>query len=116
MAFLFFLTACAGPARELPPDLSSLPSSQRLLPDDLTSPEYGLACDALVHQIVIVRQRAGELDSRLRHIQADNQAKAAAGLALLMADDTPSKNELSSLEARKERLLRIAQARECKGY
>ena len=118
-ASLLFLMACAHPARELPPDLSSLPPSQRLLPDDVNSTEYGLSCDALLHQLAIVRQQGVQLDSRLRRTQADNRSKAIAGalvftyMMLGMEDDTPIKDEYAKLEARKEQLLRISQAREC---
>src|SRR5215475_4798277 len=116
---LLALLSCAYRARELPPDLSALPPSQRILPEDYQSPEYSLSCDALSQELNGVRQRLSDLDKRIRETQTDNQAKAAAGLLLFtplmltLEIDEGTKNEFFEVEARRERILRIAQARGC---
>lgn len=113
------LAGCAQPSRELPPDLSARPASERLLAEDKQSREYALPCTELRRELNVTNHQAAELDQRLRATQSDNQGKGIAGilifspLMLTMDQQEDTKKLLLELETRKDRLLRISQARNC---
>ncbi|QIR76064.1 hypothetical protein FA592_07385 [Sulfurospirillum diekertiae] len=110
---------CAHSARDLPPDMSHLPPSMRLLPSDMESAEYQLDCKDLTLALTHTREHLKELEKDVMSMQADNQSKGLTGItvfspAMFLISDNPalSKDYQESDQAR-ERLLRIAQARQC---
>ncbi|NWG87481.1 MAG: hypothetical protein HXY26_08250 [Hydrogenophilaceae bacterium] len=115
------MAGCAQPPRELPPDMSAKPVGERLLAEDKQSKEYVLPCNELRRELDVTNHQVSELDQRLRAAQSDNQGKAIAGiliftpLMLTMDQQEATKKHLVELETRKDRLLRISQARNCQG-
>lgn len=122
---------CAHPARELPPDMSNLTPSQRLLPGDITRPEYVISCTELKAELATTYDALSRIEDQLRRTHAENQSKGVAGILLFspimlsmndgvpmennlsMEDNEPMKNQYRELDEHRERLLRIAQARQC---
>ena len=115
----FLLLGCAHSARELPPDMSVLAPSNRLLPGDTASPEYSLSCPELKTELASTRAALSRTETHLQGTQTDNQAKGIAGvlifipIMLAMEDNETMKTQYLELDVRRERLLRIAQARQC---
>ncbi|MBI5753055.1 MAG: hypothetical protein HZA59_13075 [Hydrogenophilales bacterium] len=113
------LLGCAHPARELPPDMSNLAPSQRLLPGDTTRHEYAISCTELNAELAKTRDAISHIEAQVRGAQAENQSKGVAGILLFtpimlsMEDNEPMKNRYRELDEHRERLLRIAQARQC---
>lgn len=113
------LAGCAQPARDLPPDMSSLAPSQRLLPGDTSLPEYQLSCPQLQAELKTTRNALTVIEAQLQSAQGDNQSKGVAGLVLFtpillaMDDNAPVKARYRDLDEQRERLLRIGQARQC---
>ena len=113
------LLGCAHPARELPTDMSDLTPAQRLLPGDTSTPEYAISCTELTTELAQTNDALAHIEAELRRTQAENQSKGAAGvllfapILLLMEDKEPTKNRYRWLDERRERLLRITQARKC---
>lgn len=113
------LGACAHPARELPPDMSAVAPAQRLLPGDAERPEYRLSCADLGHELGRTREAIAAIESELRMTQTDNQSKGVAGILiftpimLAMDENAPLKTRYRELDEHRERVLRIAQARQC---
>jgi hypothetical protein len=115
----FVLCSCAHAARDLPPDLSHLPPSERLLPGDDRSPEYLLPCDELKKNVSGLTSDVKVLEESLISVQSGNRTKAIVGyfftpimLSLDNASDT--KEKLDELYVRKEKAVRIFQSR-CSG-
>ena len=119
LAGAVLLMGCAHPARELPPDMSNLAPSQRLLPGDTTSPEYSISCTELKAELATTRDALSQTEAQLRGIQEENQSKGVAGLLIFspimlsMEDNETMKNRYRTLDEKRERLVRIAQARQC---
>lgn len=115
----FLLVGCAHSARELPPDMSALAPSHRLLPSDTASPEYSLSCPELKTELAATRAALSRTETRLQGTQADNQSKGIAGVLIFtpvmlsMEDNETMKTQYLDLDVKRERLLRIAQARQC---
>jgi len=113
------LNACANPARDLPPDLSTLAPSQRLLPEDRQSAEFQLSCDTLVKELDAISTKTAAVQGSLQQARNDNQSKSVAGLLILtpiwltMDNAEETKKTLAELETRKERIQRIVQAKGC---
>ena len=115
----FLLLGCARSARDLPPDMSDLASAHRLFPGDATSAEYSISCPELKAELVATRAELSRTETQLQRTQADNQSKAIVGLViftpflLAMEDNKTMKAQDRELDVKRERLLRIAQARQC---
>lgn len=113
------LAGCAHSARELPPDMSNLHPSHRLLPGDTASVEYSLSCPELKIDLAATRAALSRTETSLQGTQAENQSKGIAGLLiftpvmLAMEDNETMKNQYRELDIKRERLLRIVQARQC---
>ena len=113
------LTGCANRARDLPPDLSHLSVKERLLPSDKESAEYCMTCDNLKTQLELTQKSILNVESQLRNIQTINQVKGSLGILLLppvmlaMQNNDEESDEYRQLDEKKERILRIKNAREC---
>lgn len=113
-------TGCANRARDLPPDMSYLPVKERLLASDKESAEYCMTCDNLVTQLELTQKSILNVENQLNNIQTSNQSKGSIGILLLapvmltMQNNDEITNEYRQLDEKKERILRIKNARECK--
>lgn len=113
------LTGCANRARDLPPDLSHLPVKERLLPSDKESVEYCMTCDNLKTQLELTQKSILNVESQLSNIQSSNQSKGSLGILLLppvmltMQNNDEISEKYRKLDEKKERILRIKNAREC---
>jgi len=120
LALCITFAACARSARDLPPDLSALEPSQRLLSGDRLSSEYKMPCEDLLHELDSVKAEITSVEAKLQRIRDSNQSKSVAGALILtpiwltMDNAKEAKKTLDELESRKERIERIAQARDCK--
>lgn len=116
---VMLLLGCAHQARELPPDMSNLGLSLRLLPGDTARPEYAISCMDLRMDLAKTREELSRIEAQLRDAQAENQSKGIVGILLFtpimlsMEDNEPMKNRHHELDEHRERLLRISQARQC---
>lgn len=116
---VFLLMGCAHSARELPPDMSVLAPSHRLLPSDTASPEYSLSCPELKTELAATRAALSRIEKHLQGAHADNQSKGIAGVLifppvmLTMENNETLKTQYLDLDVKRERLVRIAQARQC---
>lgn len=114
------LTGCANRARDLPPDLSYLPVKERLLASDKASIEYCMTCDNLKTQLELTQKSILNVENQLNSIQVANQSKGSIGILLLppvmltMQNNDEISTEYRQLDEKKERILRIKNARECK--
>lgn len=115
----FLLVGCAHSARELPPDMSTIAPSSRLLPGDTASPEYSLSCPELKTELAVTRAALSQTETHLQGAHTDNQSTGIAGMLifapvmLAMKDNETMKAKYLELDVKRERLLRIAQARQC---
>lgn len=113
------LVGCAHSARELPPDMSALAPSHRLLPGDTASSEYSMSCPELKAELASTRTALSRTETHLQGTQTENQVKGIAGLLiftpvmLAMEDNGTMKTQYLELDVKRERLMRIAQARQC---
>lgn len=113
------LAGCAHSARDLPPDLSDRAPAHRLLPGDAASPEFSMSCPELRQELVLARAALSRTEARLQGTQDQNQSVGTAGilifspLMLAMEDNQEAVAQHRELDAKRERLLRIAQARQC---
>lgn len=116
---VFTAIGCAHTARELPPDLSNLPPAKRLLAGDVDSPEYLWACPVLKAELESTRAEISHIEMQLQSTQDQNQSKGIVGVLVFtptlitMEDNETFKTKYQSLDAKRELLLRIAQARQC---
>lgn len=114
------LTGCANRARDLPPDLSHLSVKERLLLSDKESAEYCMTCDNLKTQLELTQKSIVNVENQLSNIQTSNQSKGSLGILLLppvmltMQNNDEISTEYRQLDEKKERILRIKNARECK--
>lgn len=112
-------SGCAHSARDLPPDMSHLPPSMRLLSGDMESSEYKLDCKELTLVLANTREHLKQLEKDVLSMQSDNQSKAFTGItvfspAMLLISDNPAlSKDYQESDQMRERLLRIAQARQC---
>jgi hypothetical protein len=119
LVFTALLTGCANRARDLPPDLSYLPVKERLLLSDKESAEYCMTCDTLKVQLELTQKSILNMENQLSNLQASNQSKASIGILLLppvmlaMQNNDDLNTEYRQLDEKKERILRIKNAREC---
>ena len=110
---------CAHSARDLPPDMSHLPPSMRLLPGDTESAEYTLDCKDINMALIQTRGHLKQIENSILGVQADNQAKGLVGItvfspAMLLVGDNPElSKDYQESDQKRERLIRIAQARQC---
>ena len=110
---------CAHSARDLPPDMSHLPPSMRLLAGDTESAEYKLDCKEINTALVNTRIHLKQIENDVLGFQSDNQKKGLIGItvfspAMLLVGDNPAlSKEYQECDQMRERLLRIAQARQC---
>lgn len=113
------LTGCAHNARDLPPDLSSLPVKERLLASDKESAEYCMTCDNLKTQLDLTQKSISIVENQLNSIQASNQTKGSVGVLLFapamltMQNNNEIYAQYTQLDEKKERILRIRNAHEC---
>lgn len=110
---------CAHSARDLPPDMSHLPPSMRLLPGDIESAEYQLDCKELTLTLVNTRDHLKQLEKDVMSMQANNQSKGLVGVTVfspamfLISDNPELSKDYQESDHMRERLLRISQARGC---
>lgn len=109
---------CARDAPQLPPDLSHLPASQRLLEGDAQSPEGQLGCEALKQEAALTRADIYRQESAISANRGQNQAALyAAGFfppaALAARTDDVAKKTLDGLQAKSDRIDRLSKAKGC---
>jgi hypothetical protein len=78
-----------------------------------------MPCPELQQELVLTRAALSQTETQIQGTQDQNQAKGTAGilifspLMLAMEDNRVAVAQHRELDAKRERLLRIAQAREC---
>lgn len=119
LVFAVALSAGAGCTRNapsLPPDVSNVPVAQRLSADDRNSAEFRLSCAQVTAAVQSNRAEAARLESVIESERGRNQAvifiAGAAGAAFAAQSDA-EKARLNVLQEKKDRLLRIAAAKNC---
>jgi hypothetical protein len=105
------LGACARPAPALPPDLSSRPAEQRLLPGDAESAEAGLDCPGLA----LKYQRNKEIAAKIDHSQGVPYLHGIGWLSLPLTIKTNSdlKKILDEMQLQRDRIDRLSKAKGC---
>jgi hypothetical protein len=113
------LAACAHDAPKLPPDLSTLPRTERLLAGDQQDIAFALLCSDM--QLAIAENGARITDD-LNVIQSrrgQNQTALYVGVMFFppvlaaLNDNSAEQAEIDVLKTRRDVLFRIAQAHEC---
>lgn len=112
------LAGCARNAPQLPPDLSHLPPEQRLLVGDQESPEGKLTCPELKEEAVKANTASRQLEGIIASNRGYNTAIIYVSsflppLALAARTDEEAKTSLDSLQARRDRIDRLAKAKNC---
>jgi hypothetical protein len=114
------LAGCARNAPQLPPDLSHLPPEQRLLVGDQESPEGKLNCPELKEEAVKANAASRQLEGIIASNRGYNTAIIYVSsflppLALAARTDEEAKTSLDSLQVRRDRIDRLAKAKNCGG-
>ena len=109
------MAACARNSLALPPDLSHLPPSQRLLAGDLESPEAKLDCAQLAAEGSRIKSAVSRNEGQIASNRSHNQTVLLAGAVLFPAvrTDEDAKKALDDLQARSDRVDRLSKARAC---
>ena len=113
------LGACARSSPELPPNLSDRPPEQRLLQGDSESAEAKLDCTGLLQERERNRQTTDELEKKIADNRGRNQAVGYFSgvlfppLLLAVKPDSDIKTTLDQLQAQRDRIDRLAQAKRC---
>lgn len=116
---ILLFTGCANRARDLPPDQSHLPPAERLLSKDKESSEYVLTCYELKAELDQTRNSLVKLENELYGVQAKNQSAGLVGILafppamLAMNNNQKMVTEYRKLDEKRERILRIENARQC---
>ena len=118
VALAVVLAGCARNAPQLPPDLSQLPPEQRLLVGDQESPEGKLTCPELKEEAVKANAASRELEGIIASNRGYNTAIIYVSsflppLALAARTDEEAKTSLDSLQVRRDRIDRLAKAKNC---
>lgn len=113
------LSGCAHSARELPPDMSHMQPTMRLLPSDKDSVEYTLSCTELKEELGNMKEKLSQIEMQMQGVQDENQAKGKTSVlvfspAIFFIDDNKALNTVyQEMDQKKERIVRIAQSRQC---
>lgn len=116
---LLMAAGCARNAPPLPPDLGHLPPEQRLLAGDAESSEGRMDCPALQQEAAQnraqIRQYEGVILANRGHNQAVGYIGGVVFVPALLAvkNDDDAKKNLDQLQAKADRIDRLAKARGC---
>jgi len=118
LALAFVVVGCARSAPQLPPDLSHLPTEQRLLVGDQESPEGRLNCPELKEEAAKANAASRQLEGIIASNRGYNTAIIYVSsflppLALVARTDEEAKTSLDSLQLRRDRIDRLAKAKNC---
>ena len=119
IATALLVTACARSSPDLPPDLSSLPAQQRLMPGDLESSEGGLDCAGLKQATADNKAAIQSYEAAIAGNRAHNQAVGYFSAVLLpplvlaVRNDDEAKKALDKLQAKADRIDRLSKAKGC---
>lgn len=115
----FVVAGCARNAPSLPPDLSHLPATERLLAGDLESAEGKLDCGALENDSSRSRALSKQLEEMIASKRGQNQAvgyfSALLFPPLLLAAEhsAEAKKVLDDEQAKRDRIDRLSRAKAC---
>lgn len=118
-ALLLLAAGCARNAPALPPDLSHLPPEQRLLMGDAESAEGRMDCSALQQEAAQNRAQMRQYEGVILSNRGHNQAVGYIGgvvftpALLAIKNDDEAKKNLDQLQAKADRIDRLAKARAC---
>jgi len=111
--------ACQRAAPPLPPDLSHLPATQRLLPGDQESPEAQLDCTALRREAARNQDLSIKLEEAIATERSSNQAIGYVAtvffppLWLAARTDAEAKETLNNLQNKQDRINRLIKSKPC---